>query len=72
MTCPSCEYNKQRAALWREEAYKNAGHALPQREWVGLTDEEIKQTLESAGIDTWFSYRHAARAIEAKLREKNT
>jgi hypothetical protein len=44
----------------------------PQREWQGLTDEEIKTTLEQAGMDTWFSYRHAARAIEAKLKEKNT
>jgi len=45
--------------------------APPQREWQGLTDEEIKDTLEAAGMDTWFSYRHAARAIEAKLKEKN-
>ena len=43
----------------------------PEREWIGLTDEEIKDTLEAAGMDTWFSYRHAARAIEAKLKEKN-
>ena len=42
------------------------------KEWVGLTDEEVKDTLESVGFDTWFSYRHAARAIEAKLKEKNT
>ena len=45
--------------------------APPQREWQGLTDEEIKDTLEAVGMDTWFSYRHAARAIEAKLKEKN-
>jgi hypothetical protein len=38
--CPSCEYNKQRAQLWRDEAYKHAGHPLPEREWVGLTKEE--------------------------------
>jgi len=46
--------------------------APPQREWQGLTDEEIKTTLEQAGMEIWFSYRHAARAIEAKLKEKNT
>ena len=45
--------------------------APPQREWQGLTDEEIKDTLQAAGIDTWFSYRHTARAIEAKLKAKN-
>jgi len=26
--CPSCEYNKQRAQLWRHEAYKLGGHPL--------------------------------------------
>ena len=29
MTCPECEYNKARAALWRNEAYKQAGKPLP-------------------------------------------
>jgi hypothetical protein len=42
--------------------------APPQREWQGLTDEEI---------DTWNivgheSLRDFVRAIEAKLKEKNT
>ena len=40
--CPNCEYHRQRAQNWREEAYKQAGHPLPEREWVGLTDEEIR------------------------------
>jgi hypothetical protein len=30
--CPNCEYYKQRAQLWRDEAYKQAGHPLPERE----------------------------------------
>lgn len=29
MTCPECEYHKQRAALWRHEAYKQGGAPLP-------------------------------------------
>lgn len=29
MTCPDCEYHKQRAALWRHEAYRLAGTPLP-------------------------------------------
>ena len=42
--------------------------APPKREWVGLTDDEI---------DTWNIVRHESlrefvRAIEAKLKEKNT
>ncbi len=49
------------------------GAEAPQREWQGLTDEEAKKTFEAhnctisadlAGI--------LARAIEAKLKEKNT
>jgi len=38
--CPNCEYHRKRAQLWREEAYRQAGHPLPEREWVGLTKEE--------------------------------
>ena len=30
--CPNCEWHKDRAARWREEAYKQAGHPLPERE----------------------------------------
>ena len=40
-----------------------------QRTWVGLTDEEI-EALESA-TDT-LEFPQTVRAIEAKLKEKNT
>jgi hypothetical protein len=45
--------------------------AAHKREWVGLTDEEIwsngsRLSLSERGI------REFARAIEAKLKEKNT
>jgi hypothetical protein len=30
--CPNCEYHRQRAQRWRDEAYKQAGHPLPDRE----------------------------------------
>jgi hypothetical protein len=73
--CPNCEHHKKRAQLWRDEAYKQAGHPLPEREWVGLTEEERKkiwnvgekkdQALRALLIQT-------IRDIEAKLREKNT
>jgi hypothetical protein len=36
--------------------------------WVGLTDEEVMQTMSG----DWTSQFYFARAIEAKLREKNT
>ena len=30
--CPNCEYHKNRAARWRDEAYKQAGHPLPEQD----------------------------------------
>jgi hypothetical protein len=40
-----------------------------QRQWVGLTDNEIDNTYET---QVWDARRSYARAIEAKLKEKNT
>lgn len=40
----------------------------PQREWKGLTDEEIEDIADDAN----YGYKDVARAIEAKLKEKNT
>jgi hypothetical protein len=42
----------------------------PQREWQGLTDEEMRETLRP--FDRGSSFSEKIRAIEAKLREKNT
>jgi hypothetical protein len=39
--------------------------ATPQREWQGLTDDDIKDCL-------YMSIEKTCRAIEAKLKEKNT
>ena len=67
MTCPECERNKFRASLWRAEAYKQAGHDVIERPWVGLTDKEIGGAFNATN-----DYNAFARAIEAKLKEKNT
>ena len=64
--CPNCEYHRKRTQLWREEAYRQAGHPLPEREWVGLTDEEVKQLCLAVGTEPI-----EVRLIEAKLKEKN-
>jgi hypothetical protein len=51
------------------------GIVAPQREWVGLTDEEIESLwdhgmyIHCSGIT---ALRAITRAIEAKLKEKNT
>jgi hypothetical protein len=42
----------------------------PQRTWVGLTDEEISQLWLCTS--PYFDDLDFARAIEAKLKEKNT
>jgi hypothetical protein len=40
--------------------------APPKREFVGLTDEEITE------YSSWLSGRNVVRAIEQRLKEKNT
>jgi threonine synthase len=47
--------------------------AQPKKEWVGLTDEEIlEEYRQSYGDDGNLTDVYFARAIEAKLKEKNT
>lgn len=65
--CPQCEYHKNRAARWRAEAYRQAGHDVIELPWVGLTDEEIGYI-----IDDYSNVKSAIRAAELQLKEKNT
>jgi hypothetical protein len=47
--------------------------AQVKKEWVGLTDEEIlEEYRQSYGDDGNLTDVYFARAIEAKLKEKNT
>ena len=58
--CPTCEYHKQRAQLWRDEVYRLTGHPLPRKE-NSMTHEEqiakltemleIQQKLQETAID---------------------
>ena len=45
--CQNCEYHRQRAQLWRDEAYKQAGHPLPEREQepIGYASEGVAERL---------------------------
>ena len=45
--------------------------APPQREWKGLTKEEYEAMAEKCVTNCYFDTLKYARAIEAKLREKN-
>jgi uncharacterized protein YukE len=67
-------YLKQATAKSQEtiEALR-ARLAQPERKWQGLTDEEIlEEYRQSYGDDGNLTDVYFARAIEAKLKEKNT
>jgi len=51
----------------RIKAIEVIKEALETKKWVGLTDEEI----ESVYMDT-MNFQQNAKALEAKLKEKNT
>ena len=54
--------------LHEENEALRARLAQREREWQGLTDEEITETLKRFGLGERAAL---ARAIEAKLKEKN-
>jgi hypothetical protein len=59
-----CQYPEQLVPLYTTP---------PQREWQGLTDEEIlEEYRQSYGDDGNLTDVYFARAIESKLKEKNT
>jgi hypothetical protein len=41
------------------------------KEWVGLTEQEIQVERHKLDPTAGWTYDHFARAIEAKLKEKN-
>jgi len=49
IVCPNCEYHKQRAQIWRDEAYRLAGHPLPRKE-TSMTQDEIIEMAKQAGF----------------------
>ena len=79
MICVKCRSNEWGPDTPRKEilnwfhdfaskALDDAAPPAAQRQWVGLTDEEVMQTMSG----DWTSQFYFARAIEAKLKEKNT
>ena len=54
--CPNCEYHRKRAQRWREEAYKQAGHPLPEREpvaWIKPKELLVMRGNAYAGAKDW-------------------
>ena len=50
--------------------FANAILEYNKREWQGLTDEEIENLWQNTS--PYYDHQDFARAIEAKLKEKNT
>ena len=68
------QFNKELSGVYKDTAISILPvytHPQPKREWVGLTPEEI-DNIEFAGLATPKEKRELVRAIEAKLKEKNT
>jgi hypothetical protein len=64
--CPTCEYHKQRAQLWRDEAYKLSGHPLPEREPV-LEEREACAKI----ADEWaVGWPHPSQTIAEWIRKR--
>jgi hypothetical protein len=80
---PCCGYTDASAIKWNPfngvVQCHNCGQTYTppaaQRPWVGLTDEEMKDALISVDAETRRlppGFKDFARAIEARLKEKNT
>jgi hypothetical protein len=64
--CPHCEYHKQRAQIWRDEAYKLSGHPLPEREPV-LEEREACAKI----ADEWaVGWPHPSQSIAEWIRKR--
>ena len=62
---------KSKPAVMNAEKWQPLYTAPPQREWQGLTDEEIMSLLPGA-VRLPPGWADTVRVIEAKLKEKNT
>jgi hypothetical protein len=67
------DYKRGYADAMNWKVQNHLEHLPPaQREWIGLTDEEIWQTVNDCTFADDLHADKFARAIEAKLKEKNT
>ena len=62
------EFSEWLATQLRHALTQLSNTAQPKKEWVELTDEEIKEVFYAAED----GYLFLSKAIEAKLKEKNT
>jgi hypothetical protein len=64
--CSHCEYNKKRAQIWRDEAYKLSGHPMPERDPV-LEEREACAKI----ADEWaVGWPHPSQVIAERIRAR--
>ena len=64
--------SKIKEALWQSNFSGNSGTlAQPEKEWIGLTDEEIREGNRQSWV-TIQGWESAVWWAEEKLKEKNT
>ena len=71
---PKPDYEAEFIKDWNEGKVRRVSDGkrmVPEREWVGLTDEEIIKLQHLIDWTAHWSTKKFARAIEAKLKEKN-
>jgi hypothetical protein len=67
-----CAQIMSEAQYWDVHQYLKMMHDSTKRPWVGLTDEEILKNQDIVENSYSLDLIEFARAIEAKLKEKNT
>ena len=72
MTEPTAWINKERDVITFDNLFPEMTPLYEKREWVGLTDEEIVLIVGECAATHQHTDIHFARAIEAKLKEKNS
>ena len=69
--CPTCEA-LARTVMMDQKAHDFYTTPQPQRTWIGMTDDDIGNAYVAWDDTDGASFADFARAIEAKLKEKNT
>lgn len=68
--CPNCERYKASASMWRNEAYRVAGHPLPWSPDEKLLQEALEALIAYDGTNGASQRKRVLAAIRARLEEK--